>query len=237
MVYVWNENWGGPARPRNNGLKLAKGEWICFLDSDDWWKPDKLSFCLSCLANNDLIYHNLEIRSAVSCHYKHKKTRSRSLKYNIKRDLLVNGNVIPNSSVIVRKSILDRVGPITENKEFIAIEDFDYWIRISEYTNRFLYIPKTLGYYWTGNQNISHGVRQIYREKALFDKYYKNLTISDQKAACNLLNYKIARIYHINMEYMIARKYYLNVLMSFKLKKYLFKSLLGYIFALLFVKK
>ncbi|WP_114639651.1 glycosyltransferase family 2 protein [Polynucleobacter necessarius] len=36
-------NWGGPARPRNKGLELSRGQWISFLDSDDWWDLNRLS--------------------------------------------------------------------------------------------------------------------------------------------------------------------------------------------------
>lgn len=36
------ENSGGPARPRNRGIEASRGEYVCFLDADDLFHPDKL---------------------------------------------------------------------------------------------------------------------------------------------------------------------------------------------------
>ena len=60
-------------------------------------------------------------------------------------ELLVNGNVISNSSVIVRK-ILTKIGLIEENKHLYG--DYNTWLKISKFTDQFLYIPKKLGYYY-----------------------------------------------------------------------------------------
>ncbi len=42
----------GAAQARNRGLAEARGEFIAFLDSDDWWAPAKLADQLRALAHN-----------------------------------------------------------------------------------------------------------------------------------------------------------------------------------------
>lgn len=42
MRYVRNRKNIGAAESRNRGVRLAAGEYIAFLDADDWWEPDKL---------------------------------------------------------------------------------------------------------------------------------------------------------------------------------------------------
>ena len=44
-------NKGVIAKSRNLGIKLSKSEWLCFLDSDDWWETNKLQ-----IIYNNIVY-------------------------------------------------------------------------------------------------------------------------------------------------------------------------------------
>ena len=41
IIYIWQNNTGGTANPRNKGILSARGEWIECLDSDDIWTSEK----------------------------------------------------------------------------------------------------------------------------------------------------------------------------------------------------
>src|SRR5689334_19825269 len=42
-IRVLRQKNGGHVNARNNGAKLAHGEWLAFLDADDMWQPEKLA--------------------------------------------------------------------------------------------------------------------------------------------------------------------------------------------------
>ena len=55
ILYFKNKHNNGAAFSRNYGLKVAKGKWIAFLDSDDLWTPDKLEKQIEFMINGN--YH------------------------------------------------------------------------------------------------------------------------------------------------------------------------------------
>lgn len=175
LRYLWDENWGGPARPRNRGIAEARGEWICFLDSDDWWTPDKLEACLPYLDSYDMLYHDMYVvEQGVESQPNH-QLRGRLLKSPIYHSLLMHGNCVVNSSVVLRRSVIDRVGPLTEDRALIAVEDFDYWLSVSRVSERFCHIARPLGYYWMGETSISYNDKWFARHRALYAKHLPNI--------------------------------------------------------------
>jgi len=150
------KNFGGPAKPRNLGIKNAKGSYIAFLDCDDYWSTNKLKICVNSFNSKvDFIYHDLQKISLNKKNFKKRLLKSRKLIKPIFDDLLLNGNIIANSSVVVRKNLILNIGMFDESKKLIATEDYNLWLRISSLTEKFLYIPQSLGYYCERYDSIS----------------------------------------------------------------------------------
>ena len=155
ILYKKIENFGGPSKPRNIGISLSKSDWICFLDSDDIWILNKLEFCYKYInPETDFIYHDMLIIGNKSFN-RSKYIRGRQLTSPILNDLLLNGNCITNSSVVVRKKILNKVGNINESRKMIASEDYNTWLKISLISEKFTHIPLVLGNYLDNSNGIS----------------------------------------------------------------------------------
>lgn len=148
-------NGGVIAVSRNVGIRATRGEWVAFLDSDDWWSSDKLFTCAKHFDGADLIYHRLRI---VACGRRHVWPRyidSWQVAKPVLQDMLMNGNPIATSSVVVRRSFLEQVGGFDERKEIVAAEDFDTWLRVAARTDRFCFVRPSLGYYLISKQSAS----------------------------------------------------------------------------------
>jgi len=150
------------AKSRNVGVKKSKADWICFIDSDDIWYTEKLKYSYQYIKQlePDVLYHPLHF---LSNRIVKKKIpdKIKSLNKPIIKDLFLNGNGIGQSSVVLRKKILEKVNYISEKKDKYSWEDFDTWIKISSISNKFFQIPLTLGAIWVGPENISNLDRTI----------------------------------------------------------------------------
>ena len=191
--YIKDGKLSGPAHPRNNGVALASGEWVCFLDDDDWWYPAKLETVRKATHKADFIYHDLDIFTTRGKSLRKEKGRRPTLPFF--NDLMKRGNCIKNSSSCMRRSILKKVGVFDEDSRLIGVEDYDLWLRISRVTGKFFYISKSLGVYWKDEENISGRFEEhIERINEIYSRYLEYLLGSEQIEAGICRDYIIAKM-------------------------------------------
>lgn len=165
-------NNGVIAVSRNAGIAAASGEYIAFLDSDDWWLPDKLRRVAEAFdAGADVVYHDLfTVRSAAQKRFRPGGS-VRPLRSPAAIDMLSRGNALVNSGTSVRTSTLRASGPLNEDVELVGIEDFEGWLRLAAVTERFVLLDETLGFYWLGGGNMTNPQRTL-KGLAAFERLY-----------------------------------------------------------------
>ncbi len=148
---------------------------------------------------------------------------------------MTKGCALINSSVVVRKSILNQVGGISEDRSLIAAEDFDFWLRIALVTERFDYIPLSLGGYGMGSGNLTEvSEKQIERLNSLYNRNKVYLHNEDKIQAKAINSFNIGRIKEKMGLYDEALKLFKQTIVSatFKIK---IKSIL--LILLIYIKR
>lgn len=159
-------NFGGPAKPRNIGIENSRGAYIAFLDADDIWLPEKLEKQLKFIQTNNLNFS--------SCYCTLIDEQSKEVPLGWKSTLIykmfskqttcdvIKNNFILTSSVIVDKKVLLN---FNENKDYIAVEDFDLWLRILvEQKTAYRYQDENLLQYRLVNNSISDRTNELRQE-------------------------------------------------------------------------
>ena len=164
----------GIAQNTNAGIAASTGEFIAFLDHDDFLEPDAL-FCYADALNKDktidVFYSDEDKTDEYAAHYFYPHFKS---DFNI--DLLHANNYMCHF-LAVRKSLVDTVGGL--NEKFDGAQDYDFVLRLTEHTKKIYHCPRILYHWRCSNQSTaaSQGNKMyaIHAGKAALNAHYKRL--------------------------------------------------------------
>ena len=198
IKFIKIDNKGVIAKSRNKGASIAKGRFLAFLDSDDWWLPSKLMVSINHLKSGyDVVYHDLFVVSKYTTRKKMVKiSKARPLFSPAFEDLIKNGNDIATSGLVLKKDIFSKVKGFNEERDLIAAEDFHTWIKISKVSEKFFHIPKTLGYLFVGEDNATSFNRTVTNLTYLHKTYIDDIKKICKKTYPNWMAYSFARAYY-----------------------------------------
>ncbi len=146
---VFQQPNGKPAKARNNAIRLAKGEWIAFMDSDDIWLPGKLEYQVTetIKFNADLSFtngyiclnNNMNLRDYLF------KVEEKVYEGDEGVQLFHKQNRIPTSSVIVKAEVFKIHGFMPEYPEYpMYCEDYLFWTRLLDKGCKFVGLEQPL---------------------------------------------------------------------------------------------
>ena len=193
IIYLKNEKKIGVQKTLNKGIKKSKGEYIARIDDDDEWiNKDKLKEQIEFLEkNNDYVLvgtNGVVVDDRMN----------RIIDYNVpKTDFLIRKTILfknsfISSSVLIRKSVLQRIGGYCEEEYAKNVEDYNLWLRLGT-LGKFFNFDGVMTSYMMREGNISSNNKKdilkknlhiiaIYKKeypnykKALFFSYFKFIT-------------------------------------------------------------
>jgi len=132
IEFIRRDRNGGVSAARNTAIASAQGEFLAFLDPDDFWDPRHLSEQVKVLTSNrhvDVAYAGVDFVDKDGTVIGTFKPSDKFIE-DFPKPLYCK-NEIHLSTVVARKLIVCQVGGFDESPEIQHVEDWDLWIRLA----------------------------------------------------------------------------------------------------------
>lgn len=178
-ICVINQENAGLSAARNAGMRLAQGELVAFLDSDDFWYPDMLLYTVTFFDKHpemDVVYTKFDKVNEIG-EVIWRAGKGGSPGFDNYLWTLLLGNIFPPLVVVIRRACFDCCGMFDE--KLIAAEDWDMWIRLAAHGYHFGSVPFSLGAYRLHSDSMSHNFdRQLHALFGVIEKNFQSLALS-----------------------------------------------------------
>lgn len=172
--YIKNKRNKGACAARNAGIKIAKGKYIAFQDSDDEWLPEKLEkqikFFRTAKSKIGIVYTAYwQIKNGNKIYMPPKRVKQRN--GNIYKELL-KSSFIGNQTILLKKECFKKSGVFDENLP--RLQDWDLVLRLAKYYD-FKFIDDPLVLYHYNSDSISTNYKMFSTAiERMIIKHFKN---------------------------------------------------------------
>jgi len=183
ISFLVNKKNIGAGLSRNKGLMVCKGDYIAFLDADDYWKKDKLKIQIKYMVKHslDFSYTSYEI-------LKNNKRKIHKVKKSYSYNDLIKKCDIGLSTVVMSSKIL-KFGKFPNIK---TQEDYALWLKYLKKDVRFFGIKKPMSTWRDTPNSLSKNIYQKLQDAFLV--YYKFEKLGFHKSIWNVLILSINKL-------------------------------------------
>jgi len=178
LQYLKIKNFGIIGKSRNLGIQNSRAPWVAFLDSDDEWYEDKLSYLEEFIKKNpyfDVITNDEEIFYEGS----KKKIVWKYGPYtkDFYKKLIIDGNCVSTSASVVKKKFLfEKKILFSEEESFASVEDYDFFLNLALNQAKFKFIHKILGKHFFHKNSFSRNFDRHHKAaEVLLDHHINNV--------------------------------------------------------------